>query len=136
MRRSRRAGTQPRVPGPGGRGRGRGFGAGFEANRTAEVGETQVGARITAGGLDEALRKESYRIRECSRDAHDAVQNLVIVLEKTDASDAVTMSERSFREVEIIERGWISGVYDDVATRTVMHERQAKETRPLTFFDD
>jgi SAM-dependent methyltransferase len=107
----------------------------FEANRIAATGEKQVGARITAGILDDALRGDPYRIRECSRDSHDPVQNLVIVLEKTGEDDAEPQ-ERSFRQARLIERGWISGIYDGVATRAVMHDRLAAGPRPMTFYED
>ena len=35
----------------------------------------------------------------------------------------------------MIERRWISGVYDDLKTRTNMHERQRQPPRRLTFYD-
>jgi hypothetical protein len=107
----------------------------FEANRTSAMGRHQRGARITAGVLDEALRGHHYRIRECSQDSHDPVRNLVIVLEKTDGSDS-TPEQRSFRDARLIERGWISGIYDGIETKTTMHDRLTAEPAPMTFYDD
>jgi len=107
----------------------------FEANRTTTVGRDQRGARITAAILDEALRGEQYRIREISRDPRDPVQNLVIVLEKTDGGE-VAETERSFRHAPLLERGWISGIYDGIETQTTMHRRLTAQPCPMTFYDD
>lgn len=63
------------------------------------------------------------------------MQNLVIVLEKTEDDDTAPQ-EPSFRQAQVIERGWISGIYDDVATRAVMHDRLVAEPRPMTFHED
>ena len=34
------------------------------------------------------------------------------------------------------ERRWMSGVYDDVKTRTRMHKRQQQAPLKMTFYDD
>jgi SAM-dependent methyltransferase len=107
----------------------------FEANRTAAMGRHQRGARITAGILDAALQRENYLIRECSQDPRDPVRNLVVVLEKTDGSNT-TPERRSFRDAPLIERGWISGIYDGIETQTTMHSRLTAEPLPMTFYDD
>lgn len=107
----------------------------FEANRTESIGHDQFGAKITAKILDTALQNENYSIRECSQDPHDPVQNLVIVLEKTDGTDA-SRSHRSFRDAPMIERGWISGIYDGIETQTTMHRRLAAAPVPMTFYDE
>ena len=106
----------------------------FEANRSEAIGREQFGAKITADKLDAALRDQGYLIRECSQDPHDPVQNLVIVLEKTDGTKAST-SQRSFRDVPMTERGWISGIYDGIKTRTSMHRRLSADPAPMTFYD-
>lgn len=106
----------------------------FEANRTEAIGRDQFGAKITADFLDTALQQDRYAIRECSQDPHDPVQNLVIVLEKGDGSKP-PKSRRSFRDAPMIERGWISGIYDGIKTPTAMHRRLAAEPVPMTFYD-
>jgi SAM-dependent methyltransferase len=103
----------------------------FEGNRIKDQGEGQVGARITATRLDEALGKEAFRIREISVDPTDAVRNVVVVLEKTPGQPVTD----SFKTHPMIERPWMEGVYDDILTRTQMHERQSRPPLKLTFYD-
>lgn len=95
----------------------------FEGNRTAAVGRAQTGARISAALLDAGLADTNYRIREISIDPKDAVRNVVIVLEKCAAGTTVAAEQRSFSQWPMSERRWVSGVYDDVTTRTQMHAR-------------
>ncbi len=52
----------------------------FEGNRTAEQGQGQTGAKITAAKLDAALTNAAFRIRELSLDPTDSVRNIVIVI--------------------------------------------------------
>jgi len=103
----------------------------FEGNRTADQGQGQVGARISAGRLDEALAGQEFRIRELSVDPSDAVRNVVVVLEKKPGETA----PESFRTFPMTQRRWMQGVYDDILTRTQMHERQARPPLKLTFYD-
>lgn len=107
----------------------------FEANRTASIGRDQRGARITAKLLDEALADETFEIRECSLDPSDPVRNMVIVLEKTDERDE-SLARLRFSSVQVVERGWIRGIYDGISTRTTMHRRLEQAAAPMTFFDD
>jgi SAM-dependent methyltransferase len=103
----------------------------FEGNRTADHGRDQVGARITAARLDEAFSGLEFRIRELSMDPTDAVRNVVAVVQKTPAETAPD----SFKTHPMIERPWMEGVYDDILTRTQMHERQSRPPLKLTFYD-
>jgi SAM-dependent methyltransferase len=105
----------------------------FEGNRTAAVGHNQLGARISAALLDAGLTDTNFRIREVSIDPKDAMRCVVIVLEKCTAS---TPAERSFLTWPMTERRWMSGVYDDVKTRTRMHARQQQTPLKMTFYDD
>jgi len=105
----------------------------FEGNRTAAVGHNQLGARLGAALLDAGLAEASFRIREVSTDPKDAIRCVVIVLEKCAMS---TPAERSFKTWPMTERRWMSGVYDDVKTRTRMHARQQQAPLKLTFYDD
>lgn len=107
----------------------------FEGNRTAAVGRAQTGARISAALLDAGLADTTYRIREISIDPKDAVRNVVIVLEKCSAGTTVAAEQRSFSQWPMSERRWVSGVYDDVTTRTQMHARQQQAPLKLTFYD-
>ncbi|MBK6658057.1 MAG: class I SAM-dependent methyltransferase [Proteobacteria bacterium] len=108
----------------------------FEGNRTAAVGHNQTGARISAALLDAGLAEVDYRIREISLDPKDAIRCVVIVLEKPVAGAEVSPAERSFSRWPMSERRWLSGVYDDVKTRTQMHARQAQTPMKLTFYED
>lgn len=94
------------------------------------------GAKITAGRLDSALVGQPYRIRELSADPNNPLHSLVIVLEKVPASTVVPEVERSFRQFPLTEQLWWTGVYDDITTRTRMHEQIAEGRRPLTFYDE
>ncbi len=107
----------------------------FEGNRTAAVGHGQAGARISAALLDAELKDSAYRIREISTDPTDAIRCVVIVLEKCAASVTVAAEQRSFSQWPMSERRWMSGVYDDVKTRTRMHVRQQQAPLKLTFYD-
>ncbi len=104
----------------------------FEGNRTKDAGEGQMGARITAAKLDAALEREEFRIRELSMDPTDKVRNVVVVIEKTPGR----IRTESFRTFPMIERRWMEGVYDDIKTKTQMHERQAAPALKLTFYDE
>lgn len=108
----------------------------FEGNRTAAVGHNQTGARISAALLDAGLAKADYRIREISIDPADAVRCVVIVLEKCAPGTHAAAAGRSFAQWPMSERRWMSGVYDDVQTRTQMHARQQQAPLQLTFYDD
>jgi len=101
----------------------------FEGNRTQAVGSGQVGAKITAKLLNEKLRDVAFSIKEISSDPQDRVRNIVVVLQKSPNCDW------DFQSHPMIERRWINGVYDDIRTKTQMHERQAKPMMRLTFYD-
>lgn len=102
----------------------------FEANHIDAEGERGTGARIHADLLNEELAGLSYEICEMSLDPLDPTRNMVIVLRKTDApGDNV-----SFTDFPVTERRWISGVYDDIRTKSAMHENLKREFAPLTFF--
>lgn len=106
----------------------------FEGNRTEPVGSGQTGARITATDLDRGLRDTNFIIREISMDPDDAVRNIVIVLQKPEDKGESRKDPDSFVKYSMTERRWISGVYNDITTKTSMHERQKKQLR-LTFYD-
>ncbi len=42
----------------------------------------------------------------------------------------------SFLTYPMTSRRWMEGVYDDIRTRTQMHERQAKRPLTMTFYND
>lgn len=107
----------------------------FEGNRTEPVGSGQMGARITATDLDRGLRDIKFMIREISVDPDDAVRNIVIVLLKPEAQSESPKKRDSFVKWPVIERLWISGVYNDMRTKTSMHERQKNPPLRLTFYD-
>jgi SAM-dependent methyltransferase len=106
----------------------------FEGNRTEKIDEKYKGARINAAVLDLKLSEDSFRIREISVDPDDAIKNVVIVLQKPIDQDESQKERDSFAKWPIIERRWLSGVYDDILTKTSMHERQKNPMR-LTFHD-
>lgn len=106
----------------------------FEGNRTEPVGSGSTGARITAMDLDRGLRDISFRIRKVSMDPDDAVRNIVIVLQKPEDNGESQKDPDPFVKYPMTERRWISGVYDDITTKTCMHERQ-KNPLQLTFYD-
>jgi hypothetical protein len=108
----------------------------FAGNRTDPTGKGSLGARITAGDLDDGLKDEPYRIREVSIDPNDPIRNVVIVLQKQADGESPAEEDRSFRQFEVIESPWIIGVYDGISTKTAMHERLKKEPDRLTFYDD
>jgi ubiquinone/menaquinone biosynthesis C-methylase UbiE len=107
----------------------------FEGNRTEEIGKGQRGAKITARILDNGLRDLPFLIREISIDPKDAVRNVVIVLQKPKFSQSYDQTKDSFQSYKLKERRWISGVYDDVQTKTLMHKRQEQSPVGLTFYD-
>jgi len=107
----------------------------FEGNRTERIGSQQVGARITAADLDRRLGDVRFKIREISIDPSDAVRCVVIVLQKPEEHDNSNEHTDSFLKYPMTERQWISGVYDDITTKTNMHERQKTPLR-LTFYDN
>jgi ubiquinone/menaquinone biosynthesis C-methylase UbiE len=107
----------------------------FEGNRTEEVGEGQKGAKITARFLDNGLQDLSFLIREISIDPKDAIRNVVIVLQKPKISQGPIQAKDSFQSFKMKERRWISGVYDDIQTKTLMHKRQQQATLRLSFYD-
>jgi len=107
----------------------------FEGNKEDPVGHETCGARITAKELDAALQDQPYRIREVSIDPTDPVRNIVIVLQKTFHGEITMETERSFQLFRMSERRWISGVYDDIKTKTVAHRRLKEPQKRLTFYD-
>lgn len=107
----------------------------FEGNRTNRIGHKYFGARITAGDLNRGLEREPFTIREVSVDPKDPIRNVVIVIRKTDSLHPSPETARDFQAFKMIERRWLSGVYDDVTTQTSMHKRLQKEPLPLTFYD-
>lgn len=108
----------------------------FEGNRTKSVGHGQMGARITAKGLDKALKDSEYEICEVSQDTKDPVRNIVIVLKKPDQGKERVPFRRSFVEFEMSDRPWLSGVYDGIKTKTQMHARLKHERAKCTFYED
>lgn len=94
------------------------------------------GAKITANRLDSALAGQPYRIRELSADPNNPLHSLVIALEKVPTTTVVPEAERSFKQYPLTEKLWWTGVYDDITTRTRMHEQIAEGRRPLTFYDE
>jgi SAM-dependent methyltransferase len=108
----------------------------FEGNRTEPEGHGQVGARITAKGLDEALQDIEYEICEVSQDSKDPVRNIVIVLKKPTEGQNRVPGRRSFVEVEMIDSPWLSGVYDGIRTKTRMQTRLEEEQAKCTFYED
>lgn len=108
----------------------------FEGNRTEAVGSGQRGAKITARILDDGLEGQKFRIREVSVDPKDAVRNVVIVIQKCGVTEEPPGDSGGFRTFAMIERRWISGVYDDIRTRTRMHIRQQQTPSRLTFYDE
>lgn len=107
----------------------------FDGTRATRVGREWVGARITAQDLDKVLAGQPFCIREVSIDPNDPVRNVVIVIQKTDPLQPSGDTAREFRTFKMTERRWLSGVYDDIATRTTMHKRLQKESLPLTFYN-
>jgi ubiquinone/menaquinone biosynthesis C-methylase UbiE len=104
----------------------------FEGNRTNDVGFDQVGARITASALDDALTTAAaFRILEVSSDPRDPVRNVVIALGRT-----TERSGDSFASYPMSDREWLLGAYDGIGTDTEMQARMARESVPLTFYDD
>ncbi len=103
----------------------------FEANKTEAEGERGTGARIHAQALDEGLGDLSFDICEMSLDPLDPIRNMVIVLRRTDAPARET---DRFAAFPVTERRWISGVYDDIRTKSAMHENLKKQFKPMTFF--
>ena len=101
----------------------------FEGNRTDPVGIGQVGARITAGDLDDHLRGVPFTVREVSSDPHDPIRNVVCVVQKV-AAGAVDFTTTPMRE-----RPWLSGIYDGITTATVMRDRLNSAPLHLTFYD-
>lgn len=101
----------------------------FEGNRVDMVGEGQRGAKITAKMLQDGLANHNYAIREQSCDPNDRVRNVVIVLQKC-------AGEKNFMSKSLSDDSWLTGIYNDVQTPTLMHERQAQPPLPLTFFDE
>lgn len=108
----------------------------FEGNRTGVIGSGGVGAKITARYLDNGLSDCKYVIREVSIDPNDKVRNVVIVIQKHHVDQPCDDSVKSFQRFQMIERRWMSGVYDDIKTKTNMHERQSQPELRLTFYDD
>lgn len=108
----------------------------FVGSRIEQVGHGQTGAKITAAELDAGLRNTPFVIREVSVDPADPVRNVVIVIQKPKSGERVAASDRSFVKYPMTERRWLSGVYDDVTTRTQMHERLKKGADRLTFYDE
>lgn len=106
----------------------------FEGNRTEPVGSGQTGARITATDLDRGLRDSRFRIREVSMDPDDAIRCIVVVLQKPEDNGQSQQNADSFVKYPMRQRRWVSGVYDDIRTKTSMHERQKNPLR-LTFYD-
>jgi ubiquinone/menaquinone biosynthesis C-methylase UbiE len=106
----------------------------FEGNRTDAIGAGQRGAKITARALDEGLKDYQFKIREVSIDPTDRVRNVVVVIQKPAIGESV--GNQSFARHKMMERPWMAGVYDDIKTKTLMHERQAQAPLPLTFYED
>lgn len=104
----------------------------FEGNRTSETGSGQVGAKISAKGLDLGLQNEMFKILEVSEDPTDKVRNIVVVIQKCRPELA---EEKLFTQFPIQKKAWLEGVYDDIKTKTRMHERQAAPELELTFYD-
>ena len=104
----------------------------FEGNRKEDKGSGQTGAKVTAQKLDSALEGAEFRICEVSKDPTDKVRNIVIVLQKTPGRK----SSETFQTYPMTERGWMAGVYDDIKTKTRMHERQASPALDMTFYDN
>jgi hypothetical protein len=65
-------------------------------------------------------------------DPTDAVRNILIVIQKT-LGQTVTDSSQTY---PVTSRRWMEGVYDDIRTRTQMHECQAMPPLTITFYDD
>jgi 2-polyprenyl-3-methyl-5-hydroxy-6-metoxy-1,4-benzoquinol methylase len=107
----------------------------FEANRTKDVGSGQQGAKITACGLDTALKTFDYDICEVTRDADDPVGNIVVVLRKH-PRDAATLERPSFVSTPLGTRVWSSDAYEGITTRTQHHVRIQQGAQPITFFDN
>jgi SAM-dependent methyltransferase len=103
----------------------------FEGNRKEDQGKGQTGAKITAAKLDAALAGAEFEIIEVSKDPTDKVRNVVLVLRKTPGKPAAD----SFQTFPMTERRWMEGVYDDIKTKTQMHERQAAPALTMTFYD-
>lgn len=108
----------------------------FVGSRIEEVGHDQFGAKITASGLDRGLSSVDYLIREVSLDPADPIRNVVIVIQKPKMGEKIPDGKRSFSKFPKSERRWLSGVYDDITTRTQMHERLKKGPDRLTFYDE
>ena len=108
----------------------------FVGSRTEEVGHDQFGAKITASVLDRGLTGADYRIREVSLDRADPIRNMVIVIQKPKKGEKIPNDIFSFSSFPKSERRWLSGVYDDITTKTKMHERLKKEADRLTFYDE
>jgi 2-polyprenyl-3-methyl-5-hydroxy-6-metoxy-1,4-benzoquinol methylase len=106
----------------------------FEGNRTNSLGSGQVGAKITACGLDVALEGFNYDICEITRDPRDPIGNIVIVLRKRH-SDSTCLERPSFVTTPLSTRVWSSDAYEGIATRTHHHLRVNQGIRPITFFD-
>ena len=107
----------------------------FMGSRTRDAsGTVSDGVKITARSLDSALTGKNYRIREISNDPTDRNATLVVVIEKTQTP--VADRERLFVRQQIVQKRWLSGVYDDVKT-PVMDQRvpPGKKAARLTFFD-
>ena len=107
----------------------------FEANKFEPIGSGQVGARVSAEELDNGLAGLPYKIREASIDPDDPVRNMVIVLQKLKDGEIVSPEASSFSQAQLIERPWITGVYEDIKTQTTMHDKLKEAPRKLTFFN-
>jgi predicted dehydrogenase/ubiquinone/menaquinone biosynthesis C-methylase UbiE len=106
----------------------------FEGNKMEPVGHGQIGARITARDLDTGLKGLPYKICEVSIDPNDPIRNVVIVIQKLNPEET-TSNDYSFKDYKMLERRWLSGVYDDINTKTTMHEKLKEKPRLLTFYD-
>ncbi|MBF0473949.1 MAG: class I SAM-dependent methyltransferase [Nitrospirae bacterium] len=104
----------------------------FVGNYTEEVGHDAVGAKITADLLDKGLIDSSFIIREVSVDPEDKLRCVVIVIQKI-VGDKKT---ETFKNHKMIERRWLSKVYDDIKTKTHMHSIQIQPQSRLTFYDE
>lgn len=105
----------------------------FEANHVDAEGEGGSGARIHAKALDEGLSAVPFSICEVSIDPLDPTRNMVIVLRKE--GEGKQAENPSFFDVPLTEKRWISGVYDDIQTKSAMHDNLKRDFAPLTFYD-
>lgn len=96
----------------------------------------RVGARLTAKDLDQALYTYNFRILEISNDPIDPDATLVVVIQKVSSGESVPDSKRLFSQQRIVNKSWLSGVYNGISIAVTARQLQPGEkARRIAFFD-